>query len=88
VEVPRALVLGAGLDPLRGDARRYAERLAAAGVDATYLEYADTPHAFLNFPGMLSVAWQAMRDIADDLEEVLGRTRGRAGRRRAAPAGR
>lgn len=65
--LPPALVLGAGLDALRDDARRYASRLEDSGVDASYLEYEDTPHAFLNFPGALSAAWRAMQDIADDL---------------------
>ena len=65
--LPPALIFGAGLDPLRADASRYAERLDRSGVDATYLEYADTPHAFLNFPGVLSAAWQALQDIADHL---------------------
>jgi acetyl esterase/lipase len=52
---------------LLNDARRYARRLEASGVDASYLQYEDTPHAFLNFPGALSAAWRAMQDIADDL---------------------
>lgn len=69
--LPPALVLGAGLDPLVDDARRYARRLEDAGVAVSYLEYGDTPHAFLNFPGVLSAAWAAMRDIADDLSAVL-----------------
>jgi acetyl esterase len=69
--LPPALVLGAGLDPLVDDARRYARRLEDAGVAVSYLEYGDTPHAFLNFPGVLSAAWTAMRDIADDLGAFL-----------------
>jgi acetyl esterase len=69
--LPPALILGASLDPLRDDASRYAERLGRSGVDATYLEYADTPHAFLNFPGVLSAAWQALQDVADHLAEAL-----------------
>ena len=69
--LPPALVLGAGLDPLVDDARRYARRLEEAGVAVSYLEYGDTPHAFLNFPGVLSAAWTAMRDIADDLGAFL-----------------
>jgi acetyl esterase len=69
--LPPALVLGAGLDPLVDDARRYAWRLEDAGVAVSYLEYGDTPHAFLNFPGVLSAAWTAMRDIADDLSAFL-----------------
>jgi acetyl esterase len=70
-DLPPALILGAGLDPVREDARRYAQRLESSGVASSYLEYADTPHAFLNFPGALSVAWRAMQDIADDLSEAL-----------------
>jgi acetyl esterase len=62
--MPPALVLGAGHDSLRDDARRYASRLSDDGVDASYLEYESSPHAFLNFPGALSVAWTAMDDIA------------------------
>jgi acetyl esterase len=69
--LPPALILGAGLDPLVDDARRYARRLEDAGVPVSYLEYGDTPHAFLNFPGVLSAAWAAMQDIADDLGAFL-----------------
>jgi acetyl esterase len=69
--LPPALILGAGMDPLRDDARRYADRLQHDGVDASYLEYDDTPHAFLNFPGALSAAWTAMQDIAHDLASLL-----------------
>ncbi|GAA0402660.1 alpha/beta hydrolase [Acrocarpospora corrugata] len=65
--LPPALILGAGRDPLRDEAREYAGRLDQAGVDVSYLEYEDTMHAFLNFPGALSAAGQAIRDIADDL---------------------
>jgi acetyl esterase len=66
-----ALILGAGLDPIRDDARRYARRLEDDGVATSYLEYDHTPHAFLNFPGALSAAWRAMQDIADDLTGFL-----------------
>lgn len=69
--LPPALLLGAGLDPVRDDARRYAKRLQDSGVATAYLEYDSTPHAFLNFPGALSAAWRAMQDIADDLTGFL-----------------
>jgi acetyl esterase len=68
--LPPALVIAAGLDPLRDDARRYARRLDEAGVDVSYVEYEDTPHAFLNFPGALSVAWRALADIAEHLKSL------------------
>ncbi|GAA0969462.1 hypothetical protein GCM10009555_016640 [Acrocarpospora macrocephala] len=69
--LPPALILGAGRDPLRDDAREYAGRLDKAGVDVSYLEYEDTMHAFLNFPGALSAARQAIQDIADDLDRFF-----------------
>jgi acetyl esterase len=59
--LPPALVVGAGRDAVRDDARRYAARL---GPTASYMEYADAPHAFLNFPGAHPVAWPALDDIA------------------------
>jgi len=74
--LPPALVLGAGLDSLRDDARRYATRLREDGVDASYLEYESSPHAFLNFAGALSVAWTAMDDIAGYLVGALVADRG------------
>src|SRR5439155_9859695 len=48
--LPPALVLAAGRDPLRDDARCYHQRLTSDGVAAELVEYADTMHAFLNFP--------------------------------------
>jgi acetyl esterase len=65
--LPPALVLGAGRDPLRDDARAYVARLRADGVEATHVEYADTMHAFLNFPGVLSAAHDAIALISADL---------------------
>ena len=65
--LPPALILSAGHDPLRFDARRYAERLRDSGVDVRHFEYDATPHAFLNFPGAFTAANRATDDIADDL---------------------
>jgi acetyl esterase len=58
--LPPTLILAAGDDPLREEARRYAARLGEA---ASYVEYAAAPHAFLNFPGRHLVAWTALDDI-------------------------
>jgi len=54
--LPPTLLLAAGRDPLRAAAAAYAARLD----DATYVEYADTPHAFLNFCGALSAGDHAI----------------------------
>lgn len=71
VGLPPALILAAGRDPLRDDARCYYQRLTDEGVDAQLVEYADTMHAFLNFPGALSAAGAAVDDIAGYLEAVM-----------------
>lgn len=44
---PPALVLIAGLDPLRFEAQRYAARLIEAGVDVTVHQFHDSDHGFL-----------------------------------------
>ncbi|GIF46832.1 acetyl esterase [Asanoa ferruginea] len=58
--LPPTLLVAAGRDPLREQAAAYAARLD----DATYVEYADTPHAFLNFCGALSAGDHAIDLIA------------------------
>ena len=65
--LPPALVVAAGRDPLRDDAREYTKRLRGDGVEADHVEYADTMHAFLNFSGMLSAAHDAIDLIGADL---------------------
>ena len=68
-----ALVIGAGRDPLRDDARAYAARLDGDGVDVSYVEYTGTMHAFLNFCGVLAAGDHAIEMIAADLMRILGR---------------
>ncbi len=66
--LPPALVLAAGRDPLRDDARQYAERLEGP---VRSVEYADTMHAFLNFPAVLSAGRHAVELIGAHLREVF-----------------
>ncbi|GIF73443.1 alpha/beta hydrolase [Asanoa siamensis] len=61
--LPPTLLVAAGRDPLRHDAAAYAERLE----DARYVEYADTPHAFLNFCAVLSAGDHAIGVISEFL---------------------
>jgi len=65
--LPPALVIGAGRDPLRDDARAYAARMDADGVDVTHVEYYGTMHGFLNFCGVLSAGDHAIELIAAEL---------------------
>ncbi len=68
--LPAALLIGAGRDPLRDDARAYATRLAEDGVPVTHVEYAGTMHGFLNFCGVLSAGDHAIELIAAELRQV------------------
>jgi len=65
--LPPALVIGAGRDPLRDDARSYAKKLDSDGVAVTHVEYAHTMHGFLNFCAVLSAGDHAVGIIAPDL---------------------
>ncbi|MCF6473173.1 alpha/beta hydrolase [Nonomuraea sp. MG754425] len=69
--LPPALVIGAGRDPLRDDARGYAARLDAEGVEVRHVEFAGTMHAFLNFCGVLSAGRHAIDLIATELTRVF-----------------
>ena len=66
-KLPPALVVGAGRDPLRDDARAYADRLDAEGIDVTYVEYAETMHAILNFCPDLSAGRHLIDLVAAEL---------------------
>jgi len=68
--LPPALVIGAGRDPLRDDARGYARRLDADGVQVTHIEYAGVVHGFLNACGVLSAGDHAIGVIAAELRRA------------------
>ena len=72
--LPPALLIGAGRDPLRDDARDYAGRLDAAGVPVSYVEYAGLVHGFLNACGVLSAGDHAIGVIASELRRAHART--------------
>jgi acetyl esterase len=68
--LPPALLIGAGRDPLRDDARNYARRLDADDVEVTYVEYAGVVHGFLNACGVLSAGDHAIDVIAAQLRRA------------------
>jgi acetyl esterase len=70
--LPPALVIAAEYDPLRADGERYAARLRAAGVDATYRLFAGCSHAFTHF-GPEEAADEAWALIAAKLREAFGK---------------
>jgi len=62
-DLPPAIVVSAGFDPLRDDAERYAEALAARGVPVEDLRFPGQLHGFANMDGALPSARRAVQQI-------------------------
>jgi acetyl esterase len=79
--LPPALVVTAGFDPLRDEARDYADRMRAAGVEVEYLCSDGSMHGYFHTSG-------AIRESARVIDIVASRLRGAlsAGRRAASAA--
>jgi acetyl esterase len=69
--LPPAFVLTAGYDPLLDEGRAYAEKLAQAGVEVTYRNYADMVHGFLLFGGVLDTANAALEECCRALRNAF-----------------
>ncbi len=74
-DVPKGLapayVITAGFDPLRDEGREYADKLKAAGVATTYINYDSQIHGFFNMPAVSSVSRQAITDAANAVAKAL-----------------
>ena len=70
-DLPPALVLTAGYDPLIDEGRAYADKLRAAGVAVDYREYADMVHGFVLFGGVLDTANSAVADCCAALRRAF-----------------
>ncbi|WP_416899306.1 MAG: alpha/beta hydrolase [Minwuia sp.] len=62
---PPALFLTAGFDPLRDEAKDYADRLAEAGVGVTFHEYTGQIHGFMMMAKAIPEGLEATREAAD-----------------------
>lgn len=62
-----ALIFAAGQDPLRDDALRYADKLAAAGVPVRTVLYPEAIHGFASIPLFEPAARQALAEIVAEL---------------------
>jgi acetyl esterase/lipase len=69
--LPPALVITAGYDPLLDEGRAYAERLRAAGVEVDYRDYADMVHGFVLFGGVLDSANAAVDECCAALRRAF-----------------
>ena len=70
--LPSALVLTAGFDPLRDEGRLYADRLSAAGNAVQYVCFERQMHGFIGMGGVIDEANTAVRLCADWLRHQLG----------------
>ncbi|WP_396916497.1 alpha/beta hydrolase [Mycolicibacterium sp.] len=71
--LPPAVVVTAGLDPLRSEGGRYAESLSAAGVPVVHRCYPGAIHGFMTMSGLAlagEARWQAGTDIATALRRA------------------
>jgi acetyl esterase len=67
--LPDAVVITAGFDPLRDEGTQYAERLAAAGSKVTHLHNPSMIHGFMWMGGVVPQQKVAVNQLADAVKE-------------------
>ena len=70
--VAPALIITAGLDPLRDEAEEYGVRLAEAGVAVDTIRYQRMFHGFVGFPDEIDAAREALDRIGAALRAATG----------------
>lgn len=68
--LPKARIITAGFDILRGEGMRYANRLKDAGVLAVHDDYDNMVHGFISMIGIVKEARLALDAIAADLKTL------------------
>lgn len=71
-DLPPALVVTAGFDPLRDEGEAYAQRLREAGVAVTTSQYDGMIHGFYGLDGILDAAKRATAETVAAVREALG----------------
>lgn len=72
-ELPPAVVVTAGNDPLRDQGDAYAARLAGAGVSVEHLRFDTLFHGFLSFAPLLEPAQRAFDETVAAIRRTLAR---------------
>lgn len=70
--LPPALIQVAGYDPLRDEGIAYAERLMAAGVQVSLVDYPGLSHGYINMAGKIKSAGLAFDQLCTALQRSLG----------------
>jgi len=66
-----AYIITAGYDPLRDEGKAYAEKLEAAGVPVTYVNYEGTIHGFFNMQAVSGLSREAVAAATAALAKAL-----------------
>jgi acetyl esterase len=69
--LPPTTIVTAGFDPLRQDGVDYAEKLKAAGVTVTHVDYPTMIHGFFSMPGLIPLASEAIAAAAHAVRDAL-----------------
>jgi len=69
--LPSAMIMTAGFDPLRGEADAYALKLRASGVAVKRVCYDGMVHGFIGMTDVVAVSTTALLDAAAFLKETL-----------------
>ena len=69
--LPPTYIVTAGFDPLRDEGVAYAEKLKAAGVSVTHLDYPTMIHGFFSMPALVPLASEAIAAAARAVKEAL-----------------
>jgi acetyl esterase/lipase len=69
--LPKAILVTCGFDMLRDVGHAYAQKLAAAGNDITYVHYPELPHGFIQMTAHSRRCLQATQELARLLGEGL-----------------
>lgn len=69
--LPPTYIVTAGFDPLRQDGTDYAEKLKAAGVPVTHVDYPTMIHGFFSMPGLIPLASEAIAAAAHAVRDAL-----------------
>jgi acetyl esterase len=72
-EPPPAVIVTAGLDPLRDDGERYADRLRATGIPAVLRRWEGELHGFPGMTAVTPAATESLQWAADCLNDLLER---------------
>ncbi|MBS0472531.1 MAG: alpha/beta hydrolase [Proteobacteria bacterium] len=67
--LPPAYVITAGFDPLRDEGKAYADKLDAAGVEVTHVDYPGMVHGFFSMRSLIPKAREAVAAAAAALKE-------------------